>query len=70
VSWHQLMTHYRDQILACDFFTVETLCMQTVYVLFPEKLLARWAAFVLENNGVFACQQAGIRSPQQRLVAK
>ncbi|HMN12642.1 MAG TPA: helix-turn-helix domain-containing protein [Bellilinea sp.] len=24
-SWRHLMTHYKDQLLACDFFTVETL---------------------------------------------
>ena len=28
------MTHYKDQILACDFFTVETLFLKTIYVLF------------------------------------
>jgi hypothetical protein len=27
------MTHYKDQLLACDFFTVETLFLQTLYVL-------------------------------------
>jgi transposase InsO family protein len=32
-SWHHLMTHYRDQLLACDFFTVKTLFLQTLYVL-------------------------------------
>jgi hypothetical protein len=32
-SWRQLMTHYKDQLLACDFFTVETLFLQTIYVL-------------------------------------
>jgi hypothetical protein len=26
------MTHYKDQILACDFFTVETLFLKTIYV--------------------------------------
>jgi putative transposase len=33
-SWRSLMTHYRDQILACDFFTVETIWLKTIYVLF------------------------------------
>jgi len=33
LSWRHLMTHYRDQLLACDFFTVETLFFQTLYVL-------------------------------------
>jgi putative transposase len=32
-SWHHLMTHYKDQLLVCDFFTVETLFLQTLYVL-------------------------------------
>ena len=33
LSWRHLMTHYKDQILACDFFTVETLFLKTIYVL-------------------------------------
>ena len=28
-SWCHLMTHYKDQLLACDFFTVGTLFLQT-----------------------------------------
>lgn len=31
-SWRRLLKHYREQILACDFFTVETAQLQTVYV--------------------------------------
>jgi len=27
------MTHYKDQLLVCDFFTVETLVLQTLYML-------------------------------------
>jgi putative transposase len=33
-SWQHLMMHYKDQILASDFFTVETFFLQTLYVLF------------------------------------
>jgi transposase InsO family protein len=33
-SWRTLLRHYREQILACDFFTVETAFLQTLYVLF------------------------------------
>ena len=33
LSWRHLMTHYQDQILACDFSTVETLFLKTIYVL-------------------------------------
>jgi putative transposase len=32
--WRTFLNHYKDQILACDFFTVETLFLQTIYVLF------------------------------------
>jgi hypothetical protein len=38
-SWRHLMTHYKDQLLACDFFTVETLFLQTLY--FGDKLHQR-----------------------------
>src|SRR2546423_13567747 len=40
-SWRQLMQHYKEQILACDFFTVETLFLKTVYVLFFIELGTR-----------------------------
>jgi putative transposase len=33
-SWQHLMRHYRQQLVACDFFSVETLWLQTLYVLF------------------------------------
>jgi putative transposase len=35
------MTDYKDQILACDFFTVETIRLQTLYVLFFIELGTR-----------------------------
>ena len=35
------MTHYKEQILAGDFLTVETLFLQTVYVLFFIELSTR-----------------------------
>ena len=28
------MKHYKEQLLACDFFTVETVFLKTMYVLF------------------------------------
>jgi hypothetical protein len=34
LGWRHLMAHYKQQLLACDFFTVETLWLQTLYVLF------------------------------------
>jgi putative transposase len=33
-SWRTFLQHYKDQFLACDFFTVETLGLTTLYVLF------------------------------------
>ena len=33
-SWRTFLKHYRHQLLACDFFTVETLRMQTLYIFF------------------------------------
>ncbi len=32
--WSTLLSHYGQQILACDFFTVETACLKTLYALF------------------------------------
>ena len=34
IGWRHLMTHYKEQILATDFFTMETIALQTLYVLF------------------------------------
>jgi putative transposase len=33
-SWRTFLNHYKEQFLACDFFTVETLTLHTLYVLF------------------------------------
>jgi putative transposase len=33
-SWQTFLNHYKDHILACDFLTIETLRLQTIYVLF------------------------------------
>jgi putative transposase len=40
-SWRTFLNHYRTQMLACDFFTVETICLQTLYVLFFIDLASR-----------------------------
>jgi putative transposase len=33
-TWRQFLAGHRDTLLACDFFTVETLFLKTLYVLF------------------------------------
>jgi putative transposase len=33
-SWRSFLGHSKDQILACDFFTVDTIWFKTIYVLF------------------------------------
>ena len=40
-SWRTFLGHYKDQILACDFFTVETIWLKTIYVLFFIELGTR-----------------------------
>ena len=60
-SWHHLMTHYKDQILACDFFTVETLFLKTVYVLFFIELGTRrvhFAGCTTNPDDAWVTQQA------------
>jgi putative transposase len=33
IGWKTMMNHYKDQLLACNFFTIETIFLRTVYVL-------------------------------------
>jgi putative transposase len=40
-SWRTFLKHYRAQMLSCDFFTIETVTLQTVYVLFFIELGTR-----------------------------
>src|SRR5262245_39435273 len=32
-NWRTFLNHYRTQLLACDFFTIETVFLKTIYVL-------------------------------------
>src|SRR5258708_26103848 len=34
LNWRNFLNHYKHQMLACDFFTIETLRLHTLYVLF------------------------------------
>src|SRR5215204_1440968 len=33
-TWRAFLAQHREQLLACDFFTVDTLCLQRLHVLF------------------------------------
>jgi putative transposase len=60
-SWRHLMTHYKDQLLACDFFTVETLFLQTIYVFFFLEIGTRrvhFAGCATNPNAAWVNQQA------------
>lgn len=60
-SWRHLMTHYKEQLLACDFFTVETLFLQTIYVFFFIEVGTRrvhFAGCTPNPSGAWVTQQA------------
>jgi putative transposase len=44
-SWGTFLSHYREQFLACDFFTVETAWLKTFYILFFIELGSRRVQF-------------------------
>ncbi|MCP4165975.1 MAG: transposase [Chloroflexi bacterium] len=61
IGWRTLMRHYKHQLLACDFFAVETLRLQTVYVFFFIELGTRrvhLAGVTGNPDGVWITQQA------------
>jgi len=56
-----LMTHYKDQLLACDFFTVESLFPRTFYVLVFIEIGSRrvhFAGCTTNPNKAWVTQQA------------
>jgi len=61
IGWRHLMQHYKDQTLVCDFFTVETIRLQTLYVLFFIELGSRrvhLAGITANPNEIWVTQQA------------
>jgi hypothetical protein len=44
-TWRTCLNHYKEQMLACDFLTVETLGLRTVYILFFIELGTRRVSF-------------------------
>ena len=60
-SWRNFLGHYKGQILACDFFTVETIWLKTIYVLFFIELGTRrvhLAGWTTNPNATRVTQQA------------
>ena len=60
-TWRSFLNHYKDQILATDFFTIETAWMQTIYVLFFIELGTRrihFAGCTPDPNAAWVTQQA------------
>jgi putative transposase len=55
ISWRHLRSHYKQQILATDFFTGETIKLQRLYVLFFIELgtgRVHISGVTLNPNGV------------------
>jgi putative transposase len=60
-SWRSFLGHYRQQMLACDFFTVETIWLKTIYVLFFIELGTRrihLAGCTTNPEAIWVTQQA------------
>jgi hypothetical protein len=61
IGWKTMLNHYKDQLLACDFFTVETIFLKTVYVLIFIELGTRrvhLAGITANPDGLWVAQQA------------
>ena len=60
-TWGAFLNHYKAQMLACDFFTVETITLKTLYVLFFIELgtrRVRIAGCTAHPDGDWVAQQA------------
>ncbi len=60
-SWRSFLRQQAASTLACDFFTVETLALQRIYVLFFLSLATRRLEFIActpNPNGAWVTQQA------------
>jgi len=61
LSWREFLRAHADSIIACDFFTVETLWLGRLYVLFFLELgtrRAHFAACTASPDGRWTAQQA------------
>lgn len=61
LGWKTMMNHYKEQLLACDFLTVETIFLRTIYVLIFIELGTRrvhLAGVTTHPDGHWVAQQA------------
>ena len=61
IGWKTMMKHYKEQLLCCDFFVVESLFLKTYYVLFFLEIGTRrvhLAGVTANPNGQWVAQQA------------
>lgn len=61
IGWRTLMSHYKEQLLACDFFVIETIRLRTLYCFFFIELGTRYvhlAGITDHPNGLWVAQQA------------
>ena len=61
IGWKKLMSHYREQLLACDFFQIETIWLKTLSVFFFIDIGTRqvYLAGITDHpNGPWITQQA------------
>ena len=61
LGWRHLMNHYKSHLLACDFLTVETLFLKTIYIFFFLEVGTRRvhiAGITEHPNGHWVAQQA------------
>ena len=67
-TWRAFLAQHRDQLLACDFFTVDTLFLQRLYVLFFIELGSRrlHLAGCTAPYGVYIQREAGYRLGRRR----
>ncbi len=60
-SWRTFLRHYSNQMVACDFFTIETAWLKTLYALFFIELGSRrvhFAGCTAEPTAAWVTQQA------------